>query len=526
MNRKMNRIGFLCSTKALKPKIVIEHLKVNNFLNDKEIYLISDENDGELIYEFCSDNVIIMNNPNFKQDDLQKIKLKKLDILISVGWSHLIPGWVIQQIDIPIINCHGSYLPDYRGSRAYMHYWANNENYFGASIHFVTEKFDAGSILLRNKIRRLSNETKESMHYRSSILSAMQIPQALQLITNGYKGIEIKNEKARYFKKSEYEELVEIGIHNQKLNFSFIKDIYSYRKTESKLIKNHAPKVMIIGAGILQYYLIEKVNKLGYISVVVDGNSEAIGFTIADYHKVIDIRNQEECLKYAKEMNIDAVITGATDYGVITTSFIAQQLCLNGLDLKVAMFIKNKYLVQNKLFINHLISQKSFQITNVLEVPYLLNQIKFPVIVKPCDGSGSRGVNKATNTTELYEYVELALNSSNTNLCYVEPFIYGQEYGVESFVYKGKIINLVVMKKEMTKPPFYAELGHTISLDESLNHKILKKVNQIIEVLGINYGAVNMDLIVRDSEIYMVDIGARMGGEFNWFTYCVFFKRN
>ena len=83
---------------------------------------------------------------------------------------------------------------------------------------------------------------------------------------------------------------------------------------------------MIIGAGLLQQYVIKRAKELGYITIAVDGDKNAPGFKYADYYKIISIVDEEKCLEYAKQMKIDGVLTAATDYGVLTASYIAKEL--------------------------------------------------------------------------------------------------------------------------------------------------------------------------------------------------------
>ena len=96
-----------------------------------------------------------------------------------------------------------------------------------------------------------------------------------------------------------------------------------------------------------------------------------------------------------------------------------------------------------------------------------------------------------------------------------EPFIVGREYGVESFVDNGKIYVLAVMQKDMTLPPYYAELGHAIpsGLSLSLENKVKRCVKNALIALGVNHGSVNIDLLINsEGQVHIVDIGARMGG--------------
>lgn len=275
-------------------------------------------------------------------------------------------------------------------------------------------------------------------------------------------------------------------------------------------------KIMIIGAGLLQSYVIRRAKELGYITVCVDGDPNAPGFKYADYYKVIDIVDEEECLKYAKQMNIDGVITAATDFGVLTVSYIAEKLGLRGNPYKVCEIIKNKYLVRKVLAEKNIDSIPEFhEIENMDDVDKIKKDLKYPVIVKPCDGSGSRGIKKIDHMGDLKLACEEAMKASLSKKVLIEHFIEGEEYGVESFVHNGEVHVLTIMQKTMTKPPIYAELGHcSISgLDKKTENKIKDKISKAIKALGITTGAVNIDLLLtNDKDIYIVDIGARMGG--------------
>ena len=105
-------------------------------------------------------------------------------------------------------------------------------------------------------------------------------------------------------------------------------------------------KVLIIGAGFLQDFVICKANSMGYETYAVDADPDAVGFKHAHHHGVINIVDDHACLEYAKRNSIDGVLTAATDYGVLTASYIAQKMGLPGLKYEVAKLIKNKYKVR------------------------------------------------------------------------------------------------------------------------------------------------------------------------------------
>ena len=275
-------------------------------------------------------------------------------------------------------------------------------------------------------------------------------------------------------------------------------------------------KVLIIGAGFLQNFVIKKAKELGYYTIAIDGNPNAVGFKNTDEYKAVNIVDEAACLEYAKQMNIDGVLTAATDYGVLSASFVAESLGLPGIKYSSAKRIKNKYEVRKRLFESGADDTGlSFEVSCGADIDNIINKVKFPVMVKPCDGSGSRGASRVDKPDDFKEACEFAMSNSLTNKATIEPFINGEEYGAESFVLNGEICVLGIMKKLMTKPPYYAELGHSIpsGLPFDLENKVRNCVKKAIKALDVNFGSVNMDmLITKSGDVHIVDVGARMGG--------------
>ena len=90
-------------------------------------------------------------------------------------------------------------------------------------------------------------------------------------------------------------------------------------------------KILIIGAGFLQAFIIKKAKEMGYYTIAIDRNSNSIGFKYANEYKVIDIIDKESCLNYANIKEVDGVITAATDYGVLSAAYVAEKLKLPGI---------------------------------------------------------------------------------------------------------------------------------------------------------------------------------------------------
>lgn len=275
-------------------------------------------------------------------------------------------------------------------------------------------------------------------------------------------------------------------------------------------------KILIIGAGFLQNCVIKKAKEMGYETLTVDADPSAVGFQYADKHEVINIIDEKACLAYAQKENIDGVLTAATDYGVLTAAYIAEQMNLGGLDYEVAKLIKNKYKVRKCLFEAKVDdTEQAYEVNESTDIVSLCEKLSFPVMVKPCDGSGSRGASRVDDVSKFAEACKNAMAASITHRAEIETFIIGREYGAESLVVNGEVHVLSIMRKWMTEPPYYAELGHAIPTD--LPYEVEERAKHCVEsaitALGINFGSVNMDmLITSEGKVHIIDIGARMGG--------------
>lgn len=275
-------------------------------------------------------------------------------------------------------------------------------------------------------------------------------------------------------------------------------------------------KVLIIGAGFLQSFVIKRAKLLGYTVLAVDADPNAVGFRYADSYAVINIVDEKECLEYAKKEKIDGVLTAATDYGVLTAAYIAREMHLPGLNYDVAKLVKNKYQVRKRLYEYSVDdTEQAYEVDKDTDLSALSKKILFPVMVKPCDGSGSRGASRVDGKERFPEACRVAMATSATNKVTVETFIEGKEYGAESIVVNGEPHVLGIMRKWMTEPPYYAELGHAIPTDLSpeVELRATRCVKNAIDALGINFGSVNMDMLITDEgKIHIIDVGARMGG--------------
>jgi len=275
-------------------------------------------------------------------------------------------------------------------------------------------------------------------------------------------------------------------------------------------------KILIVGAGYLQSFIIKRARELGYYTLAIDKDPNAVGFKYADEYESVDIVDQLACLRSARSQGVEGVHTAATDYGVLSAAYIAREMGLPGIDYEVAKIVKNKFMVRHILHAHGIDDMSQFyEIDDVERLSKIADSIRLPVMVKPCDGSGSTAASRVDDIRNLKSACVEAMAASLTGKAVIEDFIEGKEYGVESFVCNGEVHVLGVLGKSMTKPPCYTELGHWLPSDlgTAMEEKVKDTARRAICALGIQSGAVNMDVIVtKDGGVSIVDVGARMGG--------------
>ena len=151
------------------------------------------------------------------------------------------------------------------------------------------------------------------------------------------------------------------------------------------------------------------------------------------------------------------------------------------------------------------------------QIPEIINSFTYPIIVKPTDRSGSRGVEKVMRIENLQEAIDRACKESFQQKAVIEEFVEGREISVESISFKGKHYILQITDKVTTEAPFFVELEHhqPSSLPEDIKNKVKAIVLNALEALHIQYGASHSELkITKDGNIRVIEIGARMGGDF------------
>ena len=274
-------------------------------------------------------------------------------------------------------------------------------------------------------------------------------------------------------------------------------------------------KIVIIGANDFQNPLILKAKEMGYETHVFAWQDGSIGERTADYFYPISIVEKDAILEECKRIKPDAVATIASDLANITVQYLAKRLGLPCNSDECIEVSTNKYKMRCA-FREHGVGTPFFASVSGIDELDDMDSFNFPVIVKPTDRSGSRGITKVMSYDELKTAIDASIEHSFEKKAIVEEYIEGPEYSCECISFDGEHTMLTITKKFTTGSPHFIETGHVepANLTADTVEKVKKEIFAGLNALKISYGASHSEFKITPSgEVRIIEIGSRMGGD-------------
>lgn len=270
----------------------------------------------------------------------------------------------------------------------------------------------------------------------------------------------------------------------------------------------------IIGASYLQLPLIETAKQMGYTTHVFAWAAGDVGEAAADYFYPISIVEKESILETCKQIGICGICSIASDLAMIAVNYVAEELGLVGNSMTATTKSTNKHLMRKAFEANGDPSPKSILVDANTALDAL--DLTYPVIVKPTDRSGSRGIYKVTSPVDLEQAVRASLQEGFEHKVLIEEFAEGQEYSVEYLSYRGEHHFLALTHKYTTGAPHFIETGHLqpAPVCEETLANVQAVVEHALDTLELKNGASHSEVkIDENGKIRIIEIGGRMGGD-------------
>jgi carbamoyl-phosphate synthase large subunit len=272
--------------------------------------------------------------------------------------------------------------------------------------------------------------------------------------------------------------------------------------------------ILVFGVGDLQKSLIERCKLKGLYTIGIDPSESAICKDVVDVFEVVSGKDFEKTLEVALRFQVKGLITTATDKPLVMMARVAKALNLPFYSIETAEWSTDKHLMKQKFREAYIPCAKGFLLTNLSEMNDLM--LNYPVIVKPRDNSGSRGVIYCENSSEIENAVQEAFQYTHKGNVLVEEFIGGKEYSVESIHYLGTSHVIQITEKITTAFPYNVELGHIQPADVTFEQmvEIKKLIVRIAEALNLTNCASHTEIKINSKGIYVIETSPRLGGDF------------
>ena len=273
-------------------------------------------------------------------------------------------------------------------------------------------------------------------------------------------------------------------------------------------------KIAVIGANYQYLSFYRQAKALGYeIYSFARAQDDHPCWEIADHHYDLAFKDSDKILEICKREGVEGVTSFLLESALPCVYAVAEGLGSPCNSKACQAITANKLTMRNRMKEAGVSIPRYQAITSKdeeLDVP-------FPVIVKPSDNGGSRGVTLARTQEELDAAIDRAFAWSHNQTVLVEQYIEGREFSVESISFRGKHYILQITDKVTTGAPFFVELEHHQPADITAEQKaaIESLTREMLDALLIENSAGHTEIRMDENGVpYVIEMGPRMGGDY------------
>ncbi|MFQ5443256.1 MAG: alpha-hydroxy-acid oxidizing protein [Nitrospinales bacterium] len=281
----------------------------------------------------------------------------------------------------------------------------------------------------------------------------------------------------------------------------------------------------MIGGGLFQVPAIKVAREMGLKVVVTDYDPQAPGMSMADYPIVVSTRNINLTVNAAKEFHYECPLNGVMTVGTDasqTVAAVANALNLPGIPFEVAERATDKIKMRRCLREQGVPVPDFRAVWTLEEAKDAIQAMSLPLVIKPCDNMGARGVRRISHREDLIPAFNEAKENSISGNLIIEEFMEGPELSLDALIFDNKIVITGVADRIIDGFPYFVERGHTLPsvLPDEQQNQAIDVFKAGIRALGINIGAAKGDIKVTPQGAKIGEIAARLsGGWMSAYTY-------
>ncbi|MBB1271637.1 ATP-grasp domain-containing protein [Psychromonas sp. SR45-3] len=280
--------------------------------------------------------------------------------------------------------------------------------------------------------------------------------------------------------------------------------------------------LLVLGAGQDQIPGLIKAREMGLYTVVLDGNPEAKGKSLADEFHQVSIKHFQQIESFI-DNTLDKSVDGVIAFGVDIPYIIARTATRLGVNYTIkneaAQLSEDKY--QSKCFMEEQgVNIPAFKlVSQQQEIETFIKQHQLPIIIKPIDNSAARGVSFINSFDQIEEAFAEAFNNTQSDKILIEKYLAGPQVSTESFIINGEIHNIGFADRNYSNmerffPHIIEDGGDLPSLymTETLKYSLTKQLQLIIDGLGINNAVIKGDIVIYEDKLFIIEFALRLSG--------------
>ena len=270
--------------------------------------------------------------------------------------------------------------------------------------------------------------------------------------------------------------------------------------------------ILIFGVGPLQKSIIERAKLMGLYTIGIDPMADASCRDAVDAFEIVGGQDFEGTCAVVEKYDVKAIVTAATDKPLVMMARVAEKYGFPFYSVETAQWSTDKYQMKQRFLEGGVPCARGRLIAKAEEA----DDLYYPLIVKPRDNSGSRGVKLCRNREELQEAMQEALQYSHLDTVLVEEYIEGQEYSIEGLHYDSKSEVIQFTEKTTTEFPYNVELAHKqpANLTENQKNDIRELVSKIAKCMHFENCPSHTELKINEHGIFIIETSPRLGGDY------------
>ncbi len=282
-------------------------------------------------------------------------------------------------------------------------------------------------------------------------------------------------------------------------------------------------KILLLGGSAQQVVAIETAKRLGYYTVLCDYLPDNPGQYVADRFYLVSTTDKEAVLEVAQKEEVSGVLAYASDPAAPTAAFVAEKMGLPGNPYESVEILCNKDKFRAFLREHHFSTPlaKGYTDVNVALADLKTGYFTYPVIVKPVDSSGSKGVSRVDSFDEAKKRMEYAMSYSRGHRIIVEEFVekYGYQIAGDGLSIDGKLVFRYFANDHFDsrcKNPFVpVAASFPYTMPKEVQDKIHDTIQRLLTLLGMRTSTYNFDMrIDKDYNVYLMEVAPRDGGNY------------